>query len=178
MGLGFVRQICIFAIRRAGKWPSIWWAALGAKLAQLGEGTGILTIVSRLITVHDVERAGVVAHETKREDGGDAGIIVVILSGDFKVESGGFHCPDPHETPAADSHGVDEIGLGARLGIEFVLQFGKQFEEPGGGLGFENDDGCLQPVKEGVVGRPQFALGRDRPAGSGAIGAGRGDLLW
>ncbi len=137
--------------------------------------------VARLVTVEGGEDAGIVAQGAEGQGG--AGLVVadlellldeVLAAGHFEVEEGAFEGGGAvHAPPGGDElddeglfddvGGLEVVEVGVAEGVEVVL-----------GFGFE-DDGCAggEAVGEGSVAAAFESLGRDRPVGACAIGAGR-----
>jgi len=145
---------------------------------QKNEGAAELGAEAGLVAVEALEGAGIVAEGLVSDDGAGFGGADFELFEDFgflevhlAVEEGGLEGQEAVVPPADGDQLIDEVALGAGLGlvvgqvvcakgIELLLGFVSE-DEPAGG----------ESVGEaGGVGAGA-ALGGDRSAGSGAVGA-------
>jgi hypothetical protein len=102
----------------------------------------VFALVTRVVSIHEFERAGIVAESAEGER--CAGGVVLLrnrmggvgLPAHFVVNAGLFHTPDPHAPPAGDGHVFDEGLLEGGLGLEFFEQSVDEEEKAIRGLAF------------------------------------------
>ena len=98
--------------------------------------------------------------------GDDGNLVLVAFRGDGPIEQVGLDGPEPAETPERGGHLLDEAELDIVGRLELLDVFGKQDEEVGGGLVFEDYGFGEQAVADGVGGGTLLAF-----RGFGAVGA-------
>jgi len=169
-------------VRWAGCGLARWGRAAVAHFEEAAVRAVILALVTRIVTVDQIESAGIVTESAEGEGraGGVVGMLDVGrnrvrdfgLPADFVVHAGFFHAPDAHLTPAGDGHVVDERFLERGLGLEFLVQGGDELVKAIRGLALENDCAGEHAMLEGVAGGGELAFLSDGAAGFGAVGAG------
>ncbi len=92
-----------------------------------------MTVETGLVTVEEVEGAGLIGESAKCERGARGGMDsrgIVLL--DLRLKTGAFEGPDAHLTPAGDGHVLYQDALGFGLRRELI---GKCVEDFGEDLG-------------------------------------------
>jgi hypothetical protein len=140
----------------------------------------VLAVVTRIVTIDEFERAGIVTESAEGEcgagGGGAAGVAVTAwvrysgvrhfgLSAHLVLHAGLLHTPDAHLTPAGDGHVLDEGFFERGLRLEFFEESGEKPKKAIRGLAFENYGAGQHTVSDGVTGGGELALRSDRAAG-------------
>jgi hypothetical protein len=89
-----------------------------------------LTVETRLVTVEQIEGAGLIGERAKCERGASGGMDragIVLL--DLRLKTGAFDGPAAHLTPAGDGHVLYQDALGFGLRRELIGQCVEDFGE-------------------------------------------------
>jgi hypothetical protein len=145
-------------------------------------GAEVLTVAERVVSVKEVQRAGLVCEGAERE--GCAGRLVFVapnslgLFADLVVDGGFFQCPKAELTPLGYGHFLYEGMFHGGLGLEFAVDLGQKFQKTLLGFALQDNTFGEQAVSCGIARGIPLAFGRDRPAGFGSVGTGGLDLTF
>jgi hypothetical protein len=145
-------------------------------------GAEVLTLVTGIVAVDEIEGSGIVAEGA--EGDGCAGGIVFATTGadrlvaDLVIHPRLFHAPEAQLAPSRRGHHFDEGAFDRCLGLELFDEIVEDFQEPLFNFALEHDRGGEQAVFDRIAGGIVFAFGRDGPAGSGSVSTGGLDLTF
>ena len=165
IGVGFVRE---------GRW------GIGEvevpELEEEAEGAGDLAVETGFVAVGEADHGGLFG-----EVAVGAGVGVADAAGlgelvaDGEVHGLGFDFADAGTAPMGGDEVVDEEAGDGVGGAQGGMHLRGEVLKGLGVFGFEEDVFGEGSVFDGVLGGTGFALGSDRAAGFGAVGAGGGD---